>query len=212
MSEAHKTPCDDIYCEQFLCVQNRDAAKPMSKSQYRRIESQGGNALEMALSEIKALKAENEALKEQAAKDVVRMAGSSELIAALTASLASMTKERDKLQDDMNLLFKSGPMTEMRERVSAAERLADIRLTELNKQAASLAELRKRIAELTDNCAEVLSDRGYSFWREGHKHEMMAEPYRNMAATLYNIVCRDRLASPPSPAPVESKPKEELNG
>ncbi len=24
MSEAHKTPCDDIYCEQFLCVQKRD--------------------------------------------------------------------------------------------------------------------------------------------------------------------------------------------
>jgi hypothetical protein len=65
MSEAHKTLCDDIYCEQFLCVQNRDAAKPMSKSQYRRIESQGGNALEMALSEIKALKAENEALKKR---------------------------------------------------------------------------------------------------------------------------------------------------
>jgi len=68
MSEAHKTLCDDIYCEQFLCVQNRDAAKPMSKSQYRRIESQGGNALEMALSEIKTLKAENEALKKQTAE------------------------------------------------------------------------------------------------------------------------------------------------
>ena len=37
--------------------------EPKSKSQYRRIAAQGGNALEMALSEIKALKAENEALK-----------------------------------------------------------------------------------------------------------------------------------------------------
>ena len=40
-------------------------SEELSRSQYRRIEAQGGNALEMALSEIKALKAENEALKKQ---------------------------------------------------------------------------------------------------------------------------------------------------
>ena len=42
--------------------------EPKSKSQYRRISAQGVPALEMALSEIKALKAENEALKKDAEK------------------------------------------------------------------------------------------------------------------------------------------------
>ena len=56
MREAHKTPCDDIYCEQFLCVQKRDSEGHVELKDWDKhtAELRASNA---------ALKAENEALK-----------------------------------------------------------------------------------------------------------------------------------------------------
>ena len=56
MREAHKTPCDDIYCEQFLCVQNRDSEGHVELKDWdeHTADLRASNA---------ALKAENEALK-----------------------------------------------------------------------------------------------------------------------------------------------------
>ena len=93
MSEAHKTPCDDIYCEQFLCVQKRDSEGHVELKDWDKhtAELRASNA---------ALKAENEALKKE--RDTWKQEHENLVhvrqvdLAAVAGRLEAVTKDRDE--------------------------------------------------------------------------------------------------------------------